>query len=256
MGFWFFLFSLAVVIVAGFQLARLLRHTTVYEYQAALKFTRGRFVRLLAPGSHWQGPWTRIVVLDARPRLVTVPAQEILTRDNVSVKLSLTTTFQVKDARAAVLAAESYEQALYAKLQDALRSFVGALTVEELVTRRAETGQAVHDAVRVPAAALGVEVQSVAVKDIMFPGSLRDAFAQVTKARQDGLAALERARGEAAAVRSLANTARVVESNPYLFQLRLLQSVADAKGAVVINVPGPPEAKAAANGSGEAGPES
>jgi len=244
MDAWSVLVALLVVVASIYAL-RVLRWITVYEYQVAVEFRRGRLARVLSAGPHWyMSTWSRIVVLDSRPRLVTVPGQEILTRDSVSVKLSLMTKFQLKDAKAAVLNAESFEQALYAALQDALRTFVGSLPVEELVARRSEIGDAVQQATTESATNLGLEIHSVSVKDIMFPGSLRDAFAQVTKARQDGLAALERARGESAAVRNLANTARVVEANPYLFQLRLLQSIAESKaGTLVVNVPPAPEAR-------------
>lgn len=245
MDFWTILGGFVGVAAGLLAVSSLLGSVIVYDYQAAVRFARGRVAAVLPPGWHWYvRPASRVVLLDARPRVVTIPAQEILTRDNVSVKLSLLATFQLKDARAAILNAESFEQTLYAELQNALRVFVTSLAVDELVARRAEIGDAVREAARPTAAGLGLELQAVNVKDVMFPGSLRDAFAAVTKARQDGLAALERARGEAAAVRSLANTARVVETNPYLFELRLLQSVAESKaGTLVVNVPPAPEAR-------------
>jgi regulator of protease activity HflC (stomatin/prohibitin superfamily) len=228
-------------------LARWTRRVTVYEYQAGLKFKRGRLTEVLPAGIHWYlRSSSDVMLLDTRARTVTVPGQEVLTRDNVSVKLSLLATFQIKDARKATLASESFETALYAELQQGLRIHVGSLSVEELVAHRADLADAVQAAVRERAAALGLEVQAVGIKDIMFPGSLREVFAQVTRARQEGLAALERARGESAAMRSLANTARVMEGNPYLFQLRLLQSIADAKaGTLVVHVPQGPEGTAA-----------
>jgi regulator of protease activity HflC (stomatin/prohibitin superfamily) len=77
---------------------------------------------------------------------------------------------------------------------------------------------------------IGINVQAVEVKDVMFPGDLKKVFAEVLKAQKEGQAALERARGETAALRNLANAARMLENNPALMNLRLLQSIAAATG--------------------------
>jgi regulator of protease activity HflC (stomatin/prohibitin superfamily) len=81
----------------------------------------------------------------------------------------------------------------------------------------------------------GLELISISIKDIMFPGSLKDAFSQTARAKQEAQARLERARGETAALRNLANAARMFENNPNLFQLRLLQAVSDS-GKIVLQV--------------------
>src|SRR5206468_8977456 len=81
------------------------------------------------------------------------------------------------------------------------------------------------------AAKIGISVNAVEVKDVVFPADLKRAFADVLKAKQEGQAALERARGESASLRNLANAARVLEGNPALMNLRLLQSLASAQNA-------------------------
>ncbi len=81
---------------------------------------------------------------------------------------------------------------------------------------------------------LGLRLISVNLKDIMFPGKLKEIFAQVVNARKGGLAALEKARGETAALRSLANAAKMIEGNPNLMQLRLVQSLGEASGNTLI----------------------
>src|SRR6185437_7216615 len=91
------------------------------------------------------------------------------------------------------------------------------------------------------AAKVGINVLTVEVKDVMFPAELKRAFAEVLKAKQEGQAALERARGESAALRNLANAARVLEGNPALMNLRLMQSLSSAQSAgstLVLGVPG------------------
>jgi hypothetical protein len=86
---------------------------------------------------------------------------------------------------------------------------------------------------------MGLRLIRVDVRDIMFPGPLKEIFAQVARARQEGLAALERARGEMAALRHLANAAKLMEKNPELMQLRLIQCIGGSTGnTVVLGDPG------------------
>ena len=90
-------------------------------------------------------------------------------------------------------------------------------------------------------AKIGLNVLAVEVKDVMFPADLKRAFGEVLKAKQEGQAALERARGESAALRNLANAARVLEGNPALMNLRLMQSLSAAQNAgstLVLGMPG------------------
>ena len=81
---------------------------------------------------------------------------------------------------------------------------------------------------------LGLKLISVDLKDIMFPGKLKELFAQVVGARKEGLAALEKAKGETAALRNLANAAKMLEGNPNLMQLRLVQALGEASGNTLI----------------------
>src|SRR5213078_2426471 len=109
--------------------------------------------------------------------------------------------------------------------------------------------------VSLEAAKIGINVLAVEVKDVMFPADLKRAFGEVLKAKQEGQAALERARGESAALRNLANAARVLEGNPALMNLRLMQSLMTAQNAgntLVLGVPGFVPLK---NGKSNATPE-
>ncbi|MBX9694947.1 MAG: hypothetical protein K2Z81_21360, partial [Cyanobacteria bacterium] len=96
--------------------------------------------------------------------------------------------------------------------------------------------------VKPQAAAIGIDMLMVQVKDVVLPADIRKIFADVLRAQKEGQAALERARGEQAALRSLANAARVLEGNPALMSLRVLQSLTGTGGTtpptVVLNVPG------------------
>src|SRR5581483_7614430 len=125
--------------------------------------------------------------------------------------------------------------------QVALRAVVGNVTVEALLNQRLDIGVQLLARVQPEAAKIGVNVLAVEVKDVIFPAELKRAFADVLKAKQEGQAALERVRGESAALRNLANAARMLEGNPALMNLRLMQSLSAAQNAgntLVFGMPG------------------
>lgn len=236
--------AVAIVFAAAGARALVRRHVRsaiVHEYEAGLLYRSGRLRRILAPGAYVLfTPWSEVALLDARRRIVTVPGQEVLTADNVGLKVSVAATFEIADPVRAIHGAQSYEEALRVAVQLALRSSVAASNVDELLARRVEIGSALRAAVAPEAEAVGLRLHAVEVKDVMFPGELKKIFAEVVRAQKEGQAALERARGETAALRSLANAARLVQESPALMNLRVLQSVAGAAasgGTVVLGVP-------------------
>jgi len=233
----------SVIAAAGLRAAarRLVRRVIVHEYEAGLLYRSGRFRRVLAPGAYvLLTPWSEIALIDVRRRVVTVPGQEVLTADNVGLKVSVAVTFEVVEPVRAVHGAQSYEEALRVAVQLALRVAVAGANVDDLLGRRLEIGARLREEVSKEADAVGLRLHAVEVKDVMFPGELKRIFAEVVRAQKEGQAGLERARGETAALRSLANAARLVQESPALMGLRALQS-ADAAaahgGTVVIGVP-------------------
>jgi regulator of protease activity HflC (stomatin/prohibitin superfamily) len=208
---------------------------TIFEYERGLRFRRGRFARVLDPGVYWHLPaFTRIQRVDVRPTRVAVAGQEVLSADGVAVKASLAATYRIVDPQRAILATDDYRTAVYTELQLALRAIVSETTVEDLLQQRAEMSARLKAIPAEKLAAIGVELQDAAVRDLTFPGELKKIFAQVVKARQEGLAALERARGETAALRNLANAAQMIERSPSLIQLRLLQVLAQQPGNTLV----------------------
>jgi len=209
--------------------------TTVFEYERGLRFVRGRLRGELGPGLYrYLRAYTTIRKIDMRPVQVAVNGQEVLSRDGVAVKVSLSATYRVLEARTAVLNAENYVAALYTQLQQALRAAVSAADVETLLANRADLGPKMLAECKPLAEPLGLRLESLAIRDLTLPGELKKIFAQVVKARQEGLAALERARGETAALRNLANAAQMVQRNPHLFQLRLLQVAGQQAGTTLV----------------------
>ncbi len=204
------------------------RRVVVFEYERGLEYRDGRFTRVLEPGAYRR--WLRrtmVVKVDVRRRVVAVAGQEVLTADGVPLRLTLASSFHVADPATAHNSVASYHESLYLLLQLEVRRVVGASPIEGVLARRAELGSALLAACAEPARALGLELEAVDVKDLILPGDLKRMFAKVVEAKQEGLAALEKARGETAALRSLANAARLLEGSPALAQLRLLQHLCD-----------------------------
>jgi regulator of protease activity HflC (stomatin/prohibitin superfamily) len=228
-----------VVIVVAVALAGLLGIVVIHDYERGLRYSRGRLRGLLDPGAYVSlRAINEIRVFDARPTFVTIDGQDVLTADGVNLRISLVARYLVGDPAAAVGGDQDYRRALYVILQLGLREALAGRTADELLAARAGIGATVKERAAGALARLGVELLSVDVRDLMLPGELKRAFAGVVAARKDGEIALERARGETAALRNMANAARMLEDHPGLVQLRLLQEIGASSGnTVVVGMP-------------------
>jgi regulator of protease activity HflC (stomatin/prohibitin superfamily) len=231
---------LLVVVIAVVLIRPLAAIVTIHDYERGIHYRAGRFVGLLDAGTHLAvKPWSEIRVMDIRPTILTVPGQEILTADGVALRVSLTARYVVADPVSAVSGDQSYVTALYSLLHGGLREAIAGRTADEILAARTELGPVVGGIVASELARIGVELLGVDVRDVMVPSELKRAFAGIVAARREGEAAVERARGETAALRALANAGRQLEDNPGLLQLRILHQLAASSGnTVVLGWPG------------------
>ena len=169
-----------------------------------------------------------------RPKFVAVPGQEVLSADGVGLRVSLAAAYQFSDLATAINKVEHYQVAFYQSLQIALRNIIGTSEIDELLAARDQLGARVSESCSEELQGYGLELLRVDVKDIMFPGDLKRTFAQVVNARKEGQAALEKARGETAALRNLSNAASLMRDNPMLMQIRLMQQIAASSGNTVV----------------------
>ncbi len=208
----------------------------VYEFERGLKYRKGKFVAVLNAGRYWIFfRSTTVKKIDVRPKFISVPGQEVLSADSVTLKVSVTARYEIVDPNLAVNKIENYTEAFYAIVQLAIRDIIGSMKIDDILEQRATLNQKLMDSTGSKAEELGMKIQLIGIKDIMFPGELKKMFTKVVEAQKEGLAALERARGETAALRNLANVSKVLEDNPALMQLRALQSTGNT---VVIGVGG------------------
>lgn len=208
----------------------------IFEYERGLKYYKGKFAGILEAGRYWI--FLRSITvhkIDIRPKFISIPGQEVLSLDSVTLKISVMARYEIIDPNLAVNKIENYTEAFYAIVQLAVREIIGSLKIDEILEQRAALNQKLMELTSVKVPELGLKIHSIGIKDIMFPGELKKIFTKVVEAQKEGLAALERARGETAALRNLANTAKILEGNPALLQLRALQS---AGNTIVFGVSG------------------
>ncbi len=199
---------------------------TVQPWQRALERTAGGPTRALGPGRHRRRWRASYVWLDHRHRMDHTAPQEVLTADGVTVKVTAVVGWRVGDpVRFTEVVADPFSS-VYLAVQLALRDAVSSLEAEA-VARSARTEIGAHALLAAVAAGdvAGIEVLEVVVKDVVLPGELRAAYAEVVTGRQRALAQLEAARAETAALRSLANGAKLLDEHPALAQLRLVQAL-------------------------------
>ncbi len=220
-----------VSVVAGVIATRYLTELTLWEREAGLLFRHGKFERELGAGRHrlW-GAGYEVLRFDTRWRELQVAGQEMLTADRATVRLTAVAVYRIAEARLFHSVAEDATRVLYTAVQLALRDLAGAEGTEALIERKADLGASLVERLAGTAGELGVELREVAVRDLTLGGDLKRSFAAVVQARAESQAAVEKARGESAAIRTLANAARSFEANPHLLQLRYLQVLED-KGA-------------------------
>jgi regulator of protease activity HflC (stomatin/prohibitin superfamily) len=214
----------------------------VREWESVLVYRDGRLEKALPQGRH--RIWLRrreLVRFDLRPGATVVPGQELLTADGLSVRVSLVARVRVTDPQAAHEAVQDPWAELYTAVQVALRTEVAARTLEDLLGGRDGLGELVRAAAAPAVEAIGRALERVDVRDVMVPAELRQATLRVVTARQEGLAALERARGETAALRSLANAARLAQDTPALLALRTLRAVETGNATVVLRQDAQPQ---------------
>lgn len=207
--FWYSLAALTVLLFIAARIAKVrLVRVTVYEFQRALRYRKGRFLSVLGPGQYWiLQPRTTVTPVDVRPNFVTLMGQEVLTADGVPLKVSVAANYEMSDPQVAINGQANYAQSLYLLLQLAVREVISTSKADELLENRAGFAEKIRTLAEPQVQRLGLKLLAADLKDLMISGDLKKSFAQVVKARKEGVAALERARGETAALRSLANAA-------------------------------------------------
>lgn len=206
----------------------LVAETVVENHEAGLLQVEGRLVERLAPGRHayWTaGRKVEVRRLDLRPLAVEVTAQEMLTKDRISLRLTLTALRRIVDPERVVSALADVDGWLYRLIQLAIREAVAARTLDEILAAKGALDAELRASVRERIAVSGIELIELGVKDVILPGEIRELVNKVVEAERSAKANLIRRQEETAATRSLLNTAKLMEENPLLLRLKELESL-------------------------------
>ncbi|HWA89584.1 MAG TPA: slipin family protein [Rhizomicrobium sp.] len=239
MEIYYVVIAVSLAFVAALVASGQLATVTIYEYQRAVLYYDGAVAKVLSAGRHryWKRrSWYQVV--DIRGAALAIPGQEILTKDDVNLKISLIGTYAIVDPVRALHGTQNYASDLYSAAQIALRDLVARMTLDELLEKRSELDARLLAAVAERAAAFGIAVSLLAIKDVMLPANLKRVYSAVVEAKKEAQRQLEQARGEQAVLRSLANSAGLLESHPMLLQARLVQALAAGNNTIVFGADG------------------
>ena len=207
----------------------------VPDNQIGLLFENGVLTKQLAPGSHafWNArDDVELKLVDLKRTPLDVNGQEMLTKDRVTIRVNISAEYRVTDPAKAVSMVKSFEDMIYRALQFAFRREIGAMSLDQILESKvlvsAETGQKVREEL----AAIGVEICTIELKDVILPGEMREILNKVVAAEKQAQANVIRRREETNATRSLLNTAKVMAENPVMLRLMELEALEQIAGKV------------------------
>jgi regulator of protease activity HflC (stomatin/prohibitin superfamily) len=218
-----FLVVIALIVISGVKI--------VQEYQRAVVFRLGRAVGVRGPGVVIIIPFIETMRrVDLRTITMDIPPQDVITRDNVSVKVSAVLYFRIVDPMNAVIAIENYIYASNMIAQTTLRSVCGQADLDDLLAERDKMNDQIQHIVDEQTEPWGVKVTTVEIKDIDLPQEMRRAIARQAEAERERRAKVIAAEGEFQAAQKLADAAGVLATQPMALTLRYLQTLVEISG--------------------------
>jgi len=218
---------------------------TIYQHQIGLLFRHGKVVRTLAAGRHFLMPGSSVGTVDGRLQVVMVGGQEVLTSDGGSIRMSLLVTQQITNAELYFstggflngigLNPMSSVTHIHYEAQISLREWARTRTLETALLESPQAGEFLLPILVAKGKECGITVSQVNLLDVQVAGGLKAAHADILRAELEGKAALARSRNEASTMRSLLNTARLVNEHPGLLELRVLSSGQKPRVSFVVN---------------------
>jgi len=215
---------LLIILVIAVNTIRIAR-----EYERGVVFRLGRLIDLKGPGLFLILPFgvDRLTKIDLRVITLEVPPQEVITVDNVTVKVNAVIFYQVLDARSAVTRVFNYGVATSQKAQTTLRAVLGQHSLDDLLAKRESINQDLQQIIDQQTEPWGIKVSAVEVKDVELPQSMQRAIARQAEAEREKRAKVIAAEGEFQAAQTLANAAQVISTQPAALALRYMQTLLD-----------------------------
>jgi regulator of protease activity HflC (stomatin/prohibitin superfamily) len=223
---------MAIAILLGVLLALLIAGVRILpEYERGVVFRLGRFVGIRTAGLRWIIPGVdRMVRIGLREIVMDIPAQEVITRDNVSVKVNAVLYFRVLHPDKAVIQVENYLYGTSQLAQTTLRSVCGQAELDDLLAERDRINQQLQEIIDLQTEPWGVKVRAVEVKQIDLPQEMQRVMAKQAEAEREKRAKVTLAEGEHLAAQRIADAARTLSTEEAGLQLRYLQTLAEIAG--------------------------
>ncbi len=214
------------------------------EYERAIVFRLGRARnRPLGPGLVLMLPFgiDRAQVVDLRTKVIQIPTQEVITRDNISIGVDAVVYADVQSPADAVLRVEQYMPATLQLAATTLRSIIGRMELDEVLAKRAEINVEVQSILDARVEQWGIDITAVEIKDISLPAEMKRAMARQAEAERERRAKVIMSDGELQAAAKLSEAARLMSSEPAALQLRLYQTMVEVSAqpnmTIVLPVP-------------------
>lgn len=210
------------------------------EYQRIVIFRLGRLQGIKGPGLVFIIPIIdSIIKLDLRTRVIDVPKQRVITKDNVTVDVDAVVYFRVTDPEKAVIEVQRYEVATSLLAQTTLRDILGQKTLDELLSKREELNKSLQTIIDTGTDPWGIKVSNVTIRDVALPDEMLRAIAKQAEAEREKRSRIIIAEGEFQASKRMSDAAMLYEKTPMAMRLRELQTLQEiAREKNLIIVPG------------------
>ncbi len=212
------------------------------QWEKGVVFRVGKFSSIKGPGLFMIIPLLdQVKMIDTRVRAIDIPAQQVITRDNVPVEINGVLFYKVDHAGDAIIKVQDYRYAISQYAQTSLRDVIGQMTLDQLLVEREAIGKAIEGNVEKDTEGWGLEVTGIRIQDVVMPEDLKKMMSRQASAEREKRATITKAEGDREAAVNLAAAAHTMAASPGAMQLRTLQSIdglgPTASNTVVIAVP-------------------
>ena len=218
--FWFIVIIVVIILLRSI--------VQIDEYERGVKFSKGKFSKIMQPGWNLVLPiFESYKKIDIRTKVVDVPEQDVITKDNVSVRINAVIYYKIFDASKAILEVENFYYAVSQLAQTTMRNVVGSVSLNELLGEREKISVEICKIIDEATNPWGIKVENVELKDVSLPEEMKRVIARAAEAEREKEAILTKAKGEVEASKNLAIAAETMSSTPGAMHLRTLSTIND-----------------------------
>lgn len=233
--------KISKTILENMKLKNFVRKFIVTNQYKGLLLIDGKLIKILEAGTYyfWNNEISvEVKSVDVRMRQMEIAGQELLTKDKAMLRINFYVRFQVQNIEKALMENKEYDKQLYILMQLALREFVGALTLDELLVKKDSVGKEILRNLGNKAEDLGLKASDAGIRDVILTGEMKEIMNQVLIAEKKAQANSIMRREETASTRSLLNTAKLMEENETLWKLKemeYMEKIADKIGDITVS---------------------